>query len=175
MPSIRKTLIQGPFPQFLWKQKWWAIFSDKFLQSHATDDDNLNSHFLEYRQLVTQQNIRFDLKLESLRQNGCLHWFWSKEMYISYTRCHCFYGFVYIQSWFLNIKAQSCLSLPSFFSPFFFFLLFPPSSLSFFLNLPLFSFSYSPIYKSDFFGISPSYNVTGVTLILPPSLEVFAL
>ena len=60
----------------------------------------------------------------------------------------------------LNLFSPSLFFL--FFSPFFFFFVF------FFSLFPSFSFSYSPIYKSDFFNISPSYNVTGVTLILAP-------
>ena len=117
---------------------------------------------------MIQQNICFDLALENLKQNGwCLWWIRSKEMmHISYTRYHCFYVYM-VDFLTLKLNLYSPTQLFFCFFSFFFFTFFP----LLFSLFPSFSFSYPPIYKSDFFSIGPSYNVTGVTLILPPCLE----
>ena len=137
------------FPQFPWKQRWWAVFSEKFLQSHGTYEDDSSSQLLEYRQLVIQQNIHFDLALEDLRQNGwCLWWIRSKEMmHISYTRYHCFYVYM-VDFLTLKLNLYSPTHLFFVFSPFSFLL----SSLCFFLYFPLSPF---PILQS----ISPTFSV----------------
>ena len=77
------------------------FFSEKFLQSHGTYEDNSSSQLLDYCQLVIQPNIHFDLALEDLKAKWMMSLVDSKQG----DDAHILYQislFLCLYGWFLN-------------------------------------------------------------------------